>query len=1028
MTAPLQTVDYIPPSHGDSVLKALTTDFPLPQLQQPTPNGDPSATPADMSPPPAPLFPIHRYTFAGEIARGGMGAVLRGRDEDLGPEIAVKVMLDAHRGKTEYLQRFIAEARIAGQLQHPGVTPVYELGRFPDHRPYIAMKLVHGDTLAKLLKERSEPAADRNRFLKIFEQICQTLHYAHSSGVIHRDLKPQNIMVGAFGEVQVMDWGLAKALSQEEGETRRGGDKETSESIVASDGMTRAGAMLGTPAYIPPEQARGEMDRVDTRSDVFSLGAILCEILTGRLPYQGPTVPEMVAQARAGDLSAAFARLDACGADAELIALATRCLAPEPADRPRDAGVLVREFTSYLQGVEQRLRQAELTAVEAKTKAVEETKRRQVTFRLAAGILLAVLAGLAASLWQTNKAMAAEQQAKNERDEKDIAREAAQKRLAQVEKGSELLAGIFADMSDYRKRADTLEVALGTRLKEAAKLLRGDTIADPLVSSKLQHTLAGILLSFGYFAEATLLLETCSETRRTLLGADDLDTLASLQYLASAYREAGQYDRARLLLEQVHQAREAQLGPDDKDTLTTRHSLALTYGDLGQYDRSLRLLEDVHAREAEQFGIGDWRTLNTLGDLAATYRHAGHVQKSLSLLERVYAELKNSAGPTQLNTLIVLGNLAGAYREAGDPARAITLFEQVRDQMMKKLGADHPLLLTTLHELAASYRFANQPDKAIPLYEQVRDASVRKLGADHPDILPTLNDLAVAYQDKKELTKALPLFEQVCALRLQNFAPDHPDTLIALNNLANAYREYGQYDKAIPLLEQLRETKLKKLGADHPDTIITLQTLGVAYMDTERMDKAMPLFEQAAQGVEKLRFQHQYADRIIGNLLAKYDQFQQLPQAEYWRRKWLPVLKAKAGAESLPYAMETAMLGVNLFQQRKYADAEGFLHEAWGILQKKHPNDSRMFTVQAMLGAALLHQQRYSEAEPHLLQGYAGMKQRVAQMPPPIRQPRLTEALERLVQLYEATGKKDEAAKWQKELEALKTAPSPGKP
>ena len=155
-----------------------------------------------------------RYLLFGEIARGGMGAVLKGRDPDLGRDLAVKVLLEGHRDKPELVRRFVEEAQIGGQLQHPGIVPVYELGTFADSRPYFTMKLVKGRTLAQLLKERGGPEDDLPRFLGIFEQVCQTVAYAHARGVIHRDLKPTNVMVGSFGEVQVMDWGLAKVLKE----------------------------------------------------------------------------------------------------------------------------------------------------------------------------------------------------------------------------------------------------------------------------------------------------------------------------------------------------------------------------------------------------------------------------------------------------------------------------------------------------------------------------------------------------------------------------------------------------------------------------------------------------------------------------------------------------------------------------------------------------------------------------------------------------------------------------------------------
>src|SRR5262249_45122461 len=222
-----------------------------------------------------------RYEFLGEIARGGMGAVLKARDPALGRDLALKILLDRHRERTDLVDRFVEEAQICGQLQHPGAVPVYELGPRGDRRPFFTMKLVKGRTLATLLEERTEP--DLPRFLSIFEAVCQTVAYAHARGVIHRDLKPSNVMVGSFGEVQVMDWGLAKVLPRD-GEKARAERAAPTETVVATlrsqedSDLSQAGSVLGTPAYMAPEQARGETGVVDRRADVFALGSILCEI------------------------------------------------------------------------------------------------------------------------------------------------------------------------------------------------------------------------------------------------------------------------------------------------------------------------------------------------------------------------------------------------------------------------------------------------------------------------------------------------------------------------------------------------------------------------------------------------------------------------------------------------------------------------------------------------------------------------------------------------------------------------------
>ena len=284
-----------------------------------------------------------RYQLLGEIARGGMGAVIRGRDVDLGRDLAIKVQLESHRDDPEMLRRFVEEAQIGGQLQHPGIVPVYDLGSFADRRAFFAMKLVRGRTLSALLRERPDPSTDLPRFLGIFEQVCQTIAYAHARGVIHRDLKPSNVMVGAFGEVQVMDWGLAKVLKEGGAIDDEAASHHQDAGVVrtvrsGSDAAdSRAGSVLGTPAYMPPEQARGELDRLDERADVFGLGAILCEILTGPPPFVGGTAAELRDRSARGDLSDAHSRLASCGAEAELLDLARSGLRPDPDERPRDA-------------------------------------------------------------------------------------------------------------------------------------------------------------------------------------------------------------------------------------------------------------------------------------------------------------------------------------------------------------------------------------------------------------------------------------------------------------------------------------------------------------------------------------------------------------------------------------------------------------------------------------------------------------------------------------------------------------------
>jgi tetratricopeptide (TPR) repeat protein len=362
----------------------------------------------------APLTrPADRYALADEIARGGMGVVYRATDTVLSREVAVKVLQEKFAPASAAARRFVDEAHITGQLQHPGVPAVHDLGTLPDGRPFLAMKLIEGKTLDALLADREPPA-----LIGAFEAICQAVAFAHSRGVIHRDLKPANVMVGAFGEVQVMDWGLAKDLASgrrepagasepDDARTDSGADPDSTTdhrpADVSTDDRTRAGHALGTPAYMPPEQARGDLDRIDRRSDVFALGGVLCAILTGQPPYTGHGA-EVMAKAERGDLADAVERLDACGADAELVALAKRCLSAEPESRPADAGEVAAQVAGYRAEVERRLRTAERQRAAAEAKAVEQRKKRRWQLAVAAAALVIVAGGAAFVWWQERQA------------------------------------------------------------------------------------------------------------------------------------------------------------------------------------------------------------------------------------------------------------------------------------------------------------------------------------------------------------------------------------------------------------------------------------------------------------------------------------------------------------------------------------------------------------------------------------------------------------------------------------------------
>jgi eukaryotic-like serine/threonine-protein kinase len=889
---------------GGSVLKALSAGLPsVPRILLREPEsfgGSPIVRPSSEEMPDKQDAGA-RLQLHGEIARGGMGAVLKGRDVDLGRDVAVKVLLETHQDKTEMMQRFVEEAQISGQLQHPGIAPVYELGQFVDKRPYFTMKLVKGKTLATLLAARKSPAEEQSRYVGIFAQICQTLAYAHARGVIHRDLKPSNVMVGAFGEVQVMDWGLAKVLKEGGiADELRSRERERAEvSIIRtqrSEGsstpefgsQTQAGTVLGTPAYMAPEQARGDVDLVDERADVFGLGAILCEILTGKPPYVGKGA-ELQYKARTAKLEDAFTRLDACGADAELIALTKHCLATELWERPRHAGEVAEQVTAYQQSVAERLRQAELAETEARARAQEESKTRveaearlaaerrarRSTLGLAAAVLVALTLAGGGGLWyQQQVAERRQEETLREAELREAVKAALEKVADSRQRGRWDEARTVLEQvqqrlgasgpEDLRLQVEQAEkgLALVDRL-EAARLR-----ASVVVDSRLDHTLA------------------VWEYR--------LDHASAVREYTAAFREAGigeEMEVAEVMAERIRSSpvREQLVATVDDwavrvgDKESTRRAWLLAVARAADPDpwrgrfRDAKVWQDRPALEdlAKQAKVSELspQILYALGTLLS--KRGADAVPLLTAAQRRYPSdfwLNFTLGGVLLDakrldeaigyylaalalrpaTSAVYNNLGVALRGKGRLDEAIAELKKAIE-LDTKLALTHHNLGQTLHvrgkfaEAGAAYRevIRLKPDWAKPHddlawllatcadhkfrnYPQAIESAKRAVQL-APREWNFWNTLGMAYRNAGELAEAVASFQE--SIRLK---PDWPHAHI---NLGFALREKGRLDEAIANCKKTLERDPKNAYA-HDD-------LGWALHSKGRLDEAIAEYQKA---------------------------------------------------------------------------------------------------------------------------------------------------------------------------------------
>ncbi|MBI4600993.1 MAG: SUMF1/EgtB/PvdO family nonheme iron enzyme [Planctomycetes bacterium] len=295
-----------------------------------------------------------RYVVEGEIARGGMGRVLLAYDRDFRRKIAMKVMLGDERDPAR-ASRFVQEAQTTAQLEHPNIAPVYDIGLDEDGPPFFTMKWIHGRNLAEVLRSGGDEYS-LTRLVQVLQQAAMAVHFAHTKGVIHRDLKPQNVMLGDFGEVLVVDWGLAKVSRAEVGSSDSGAAISTSR----SDGGERTldGSVQGSAPYMAPEQARGEVAAIDQRTDVFGLGAILYEVLTGQPPYAAESPRAVLAKARRGEIIPPSERAPGRAVPRILEQICLKALSPRREDRYRDAGELHQALQEYLEGIHSAEQQA----------------------------------------------------------------------------------------------------------------------------------------------------------------------------------------------------------------------------------------------------------------------------------------------------------------------------------------------------------------------------------------------------------------------------------------------------------------------------------------------------------------------------------------------------------------------------------------------------------------------------------------------------------------------------------------------
>ncbi len=798
------------------------------------------------------------FVFGKRIAKGGMGAILEGEDCKLGRIIAVKVMLDAN-ASDDQARRFVQEAAVLGKLAHPNIVPVYDLGRDSEGALYYTMKLVKGRTLQDILddlrKEKKEALEQYtlDRLLTIFRKVCDALAFAHASNIIHRDLKPENVMVGEFGEVLVMDWGIAKLLGSSNDEGRMANDETnpahssfdiphssfSAPSGTASLTATMDGAVMGTPNYMSPEQAMGKVNELDERSDIFSLGGILYAIITLRPPVEGKDVWEVLEKVQAANINAPtvfgasttgkgkpkskgdvleakkitpLPHIPGARVPGALSAVAMKALTLDKTRRYQTVAALSADIEKFQGGFATSAENAGLTKQLALL-----IKRNKGIFTTAASAWLVITA---LGVWfvfhlqaKEKRATEAEKRATDTLVEVAAQRDAKDQARQDAEAISTFLTEVFQSPDPAR---DGRTITVAETLDTAANKLEKDLVDQPERRAALQATLAGTYAALGLYREAIPLQKEVLDHYVANRGQEDTNALSAMNNLAQSTYHSGHFDEALKMREAVLALRRKVLGPEHPDTLNTMHYLAFSYhkADLGK--KAIAMLEEVQPLRRKVLGAEHPDTLTTMHFLADVYQRNGLRKEGYHLFEEVLALRRKVLGPEHPDTLTTMHYLAltpaGFWDPSlGPPGDTRRMLAELLPLRRKVLGPEHPDTLTTMFYLSVKTNGA----EGLKMREEVLALRRKVLGSEHPDTLFAMNNMGKILLEFGRREEAIKLQEEAVTLSCKLFGLKNRNTVDAASTLANSYKAMGDTAKANTILPELIKTVAKPFWADH---------------------------------------------------------------------------------------------------------------------------------------------------------------------------------------------------------------------
>jgi serine/threonine protein kinase len=706
---------------------------------------------------------IGPYRLLEVIGEGGFGVVyLAERREPMVQRVALKVIKPGMDSKA-VVARFEQERQALAMMDHPNVARVLDGGVTASGRPYFAMEHVKGETITAF--------ADRNRLtirerLELFIPVCEAVQHAHMKGIIHRDIKPSNILASSGGEgqapvVKVIDFGVAKAISQ---------------TLTDKTIFTERGQIIGTPEYMSPEQAEMGVADIDTRTDIYSLGVVLYELLSGTLPFEAKTlrgagyaeIQRIIREVDAPRPSKKLSTVDdktggdiarARQADRERIAgelrrelewIPMKALRKDRARRYASAESLGADVRRYLEG-----KPLEAAPESRAYLARKFVRRNRVPVAAAVAVALTLVAGFGTALWQAREAAA-------QRD-----------------------AAVLAGEKEAQQRARADERAVAAEIAEKAEKERADQL------KKVSDFQSGMLAQIDTTtAGAELMRDVCERFAETLgkAGVPEAERTARLDVLRQELVRVNATDTAAAMIDRTI------LRPAIK-TIDER------FKDDPATDASLR---------------------QALSDL---YQRIGRSDDAYPLQESALATRRRTLGEEHPDTLVSISNMGVLLRSQGRLAEAEPFYREALEKRRRTLGEEHPQTLASINNMGFLLQSQGRLAEAEPFYREALEKSRRTLGEEHPDTLTLINNMGALLRAQGRLAEAEPFYREALEKSRRTLGEEHPDTLVSVSNMGSLLQSHGRLAEAEPFYREALEKRRRTLGEEHPDTLVSVSNM-----------------------------------------------------------------------------------------------------------------------------------------------------------------------------------------------------------